>query len=146
MRNLLVLLFIPLLGFTQAAQAQNDHIAIFKNVSGDIRIIRDDKEIVPVAGTQLMRSDKIRSGADSTAGIVFRDGTHLTLGSSSEIKVNQYIFQPEDGKYAFSVYLDKGSAIYSSGKIGKISPQSVSINTPRATVGVRGTRFIVKVE
>ncbi len=146
MRNILVLFFILLLGLTQTARAQNDHIAIFKNVTGDIRIIRDDKTLVPVAGTQLLRLDKIQSGPDSTAGIVFRDGTQLTVGSSTEIKVNQYIFQPEDAKYAFSVYLKNGSAIYSSGKIGKISPQSVSINTPRATVGVRGTRFIVKVE
>ncbi|MHB0989723.1 MAG: FecR family protein [Burkholderiales bacterium] len=146
MRNIPVLFFILLLGLAQTARAQNDHIAIFKNVTGDIRIIRDEKSIAPVAGTQLLRLDKIRSGPDSTAGIVFRDGTQLTVGSSTEIKVNQYIFQPEDAKYAFSVYLKKGSAIYSSGKIGKISPQSVSINTPRATVGVRGTRFIVKVE
>lgn len=146
MRNILVLLSILFLGFTPIAWAQNDHIALFKNVSGDIRIVRDAKEIVPVAGTQIMRSDKILSGPQSAAGIVFKDGTQLTVGSSTEIKIDQYVFQPEDAKYAFSVYLNKGSAIYSSGKIGKIAPQSVSINTPRATVGVRGTRFIVKVE
>lgn len=146
MRNILVLLSILFLGFTRIAWAQNDHIALFKNVSGDIRIVRDAKEIVPVAGTQIMRSDKILSGPQSAAGIVFKDGTQLTVGSSTEIKIDQYVFQPEDAKYAFSVYLNKGSAIYSSGKIGKVAPQSVSINTPRATVGVRGTRFIVKVE
>lgn len=146
MRNILVLLSILFLGFTRIAWAQNDHIALFKNVSGDIRIVRDAKEIVPVAGTQIMRSDKILSGPKSAAGIVFKDGTQLTVGSSTEIKIDQYVFQPEDAKYAFSVYLNKGSAIYSSGKIGKVAPQSVSINTPRATVGVRGTRFIVKVE
>jgi hypothetical protein len=44
------------------------------------------------------------------------------------------------------MYLKKGSAVYNSGKIGKLSPESVKLSTPRATVGVRGTRFIIKVE
>ncbi len=146
MRTVLALLVTWMLVFAQSVCAQNDHIGIFKKVSGDIRIVRESQTIMPVAGTQLMRSDRIISGPRSSAGIVFKDGTQLTVGSSTDIQINKYLFQPEETNYAFSVYLNKGSAIYSSGKIGKISPQSVSINTPRATVGVRGTRFIVKVE
>ncbi|MHB1678079.1 MAG: FecR family protein [Sulfuriferula sp.] len=142
----MVLFFTLIFSFANAAMAQDEHIAFFKNLSGDVKILRDTTVIVPVAGTQLMRSDIIVSGPHSSGGIVFKDGTLLTLGSSTEIKINEYIFHPEDAKYAFSVYLKKGTAVYSSGKIGKLSPQSVSINTPRATVGVRGTRFIVKVD
>lgn len=147
---MVVLFFILFLGYTHLAQAQsdhqNDHIAIFKNVSGDIKILRDSRKIVPVAGTQIMKSDTVLSGPLSSAGIVFKDGTQLTVGASTEIKINEYLFHPEEAQYAFSIYMSKGSAIYSSGKIGKIAPESVSINTPRATVGVRGTRFIVKVD
>lgn len=146
MRSILVMFFITMSGFAVPGIAQDEHVAIFKNVSGDIKIIRDQSDIVPVAGTPLMRLDTIVSGPHSSGGIMFKDGTMLTVGSSTEIKISQYIFQPEDAKYDFSLYLSKGSAIYASGKIGKLSPQSVSVNTPRATVGVRGTRFIVKVD
>ena len=146
MRNMMALVFIAIFGFANIAIAQDDHVALFKNVSGTVKIIRDKSDLVAVTGTQLMKLDIVASGPDSSAGIVFKDGTLLTLGSSTEIQINRYLFQPEEAKYDFSLYLKKGTAIYSSGKLGKISPESVSVNTPRATVGVRGTRFIVKVD
>ena len=138
---------IIILGFAGLAFAKDEHVAIFKSVTGDIKIIRGTADnIIPTPGTQLLKSDTIISGPASSGGIVFKDGTLLTVGASTEVKISDYVFEPEDAKYAFSLYLKKGSAIYSSGKIGKISPESVSVNTPKATVGVRGTRFIVKVD
>jgi hypothetical protein len=146
MRNMLTVIFISIFSFAQVAMAQDEHVALIKNVSGDVKIIRNSLDIVAAAGTQLMRSDIVVSGPHSSGGIVFKDGTLLTVGSSTEIEISRYLFRPEEAKYDFSLYLKKGSAIYSSGKLGKLSPQSVSINTPRATVGVRGTRFIVKAD
>ncbi|MEO8406964.1 MAG: FecR domain-containing protein [Oxalobacteraceae bacterium] len=143
---MMALVFLAIFGFANIAMAQDDHVALFKNVSGTVKIIRDKSDLVAVAGTQLMKLDSIASGPDSSAGIVFKDGTLLTVGSSTEIQISRYLFQPEEAKYDFSLYLKKGTAIYSSGKLGKLSPESVSVNTPRATVGVRGTRFIVKVD
>lgn len=146
MRNMLTVIFISIFSFSQAAMAQDEHVALIKNVSGDVKIIRNSLDIVATGGTELMRSDIVVSGPHSSGGIVFKDGTLLTVGSSTEIEISRYLFRPEEAKYDFSLYLKKGSAIYSSGKLGKLSPQSVSINTPRATVGVRGTRFIVKAD
>lgn len=147
MRNLMTAVFVIILSFAGLAFAKDEHVAIFKNVTGDIKIIRGTADtIIPTPGTRLLKSDTIISGPASSGGIVFKDGTLLTMGASTEIKISDYVFEPEDAKYAFSIYLKKGSAIYSSGKIGKLSPESVSVNTPKATVGVRGTRFIVKVD
>jgi hypothetical protein len=146
MRYIMAVVFISIFSLANVAMAQDEHVALFKNVSGNIKVIRDKLEIVPVAGTQLMRSDIVVSGQNSSGGIVFKDGTLLTVGSSTDIEITRYIFHPEEAKYDFSLYLRKGTAIYSSGKIGKLSPESVSLNTPRATVGVRGTRFIVKAD
>ena len=146
MRNLMAVVFFAILSFANVAMAQDEHVALFKNVSGNVKIIRDKAEIVPVAGTQIMRSDIVVSGPHSSGGIVFRDGTLLTVGASTEIEITRYMFQPEEAKYDFSLYMKKGTAIYSSGKLGKLSPESVSLNTPRAAVGVRGTRFIIKTD
>jgi hypothetical protein len=40
----------------------------------------------------------------------------------------------------------KGTASYLSGIIGRQSPESVRFKTPEATIGIRGTQFLVKVE
>src|SRR6516165_1899754 len=39
----------------------------------------------------------------------------------------------------------RGVAAYVSGKIAQLSPDAVRVETPVATVGVRGTRFVAKV-
>ena len=128
------------------AVGQNNHVAIFKNVSGSVNVVRLNADLNAVSGMELLKSDKVVSGIGASSGIVFRDGTSLTVGASTEVVIRDYVFEPRESKYAFSVYLAKGSAIYSSGKIGKLSPDSVLVDTPKATIGVRGTRFIVEAE
>jgi len=146
MKLLFTTIFFTMLGFSNLAMAGSDHVALFKNVSGDLKIIRDKVQVTPKAGTVIFESDIIISKADAAAGIAFRDGTRLTVGPSSHIEISQYVFELEQKQYDFALYLKKGSAIYSSGKLGKLAPESVRINTPRAIVGVRGTRFLVKAE
>ena len=128
------------------ANAAADHIAIFKNVDGGIDVVRDGATLSAAPGDRLYLSDQLQSAAGATAGIVFKDGTLLTVGPSSHLRIRDYVYQPREAKYAFSLYLDKGSAIYSSGQIGKLAPEAVRVDSPTASVGVRGTRFIIRAE
>lgn len=125
--------------------AANEHAALVKSVVGVVKVTRQHDTFDAIGGTTLQVSDRIVAAPGATAAIVFRDGTLLTLGSGADVVVRDYVFAPKDNKFAFSLYLSKGSAIYESGKIGKLSPQSVSVQTPKATVGVRGTRFLIEV-
>lgn len=126
------------------AVATDTHAALLKSVHGDVQITRHDKTFPAVSGGTLEVSDRIVTAPAAQAAIVFRDGTLLTLGSGADIRVRDYVFEPKSDKFAFSLYLAKGSAIYESGKIGKLAPQSVKVETPKATVGVRGTRFLIE--
>ena len=124
----------------------DDHVAIFKNVTGPIKVLRADGPVDATSGSPLFVADKVVSGVGGSAGIVFKDGTLLTVGPASEVHLRDYVFEPKEARFDFSVYLAKGTAIYSSGKIGKLAPEKVKVDTPTATVGVRGTRFIVTAE
>jgi hypothetical protein len=121
-----------------------DHAALVKTVTGVVNVTRQHDTFAATGGTTLRVSDRVVTAPGASAAIVFRDGTLLTLGSGADIVVRDYVFAPKDDKFAFSLYLAKGSAIYESGKIGKLSPQSVKIETPKATVAVRGTRFLIE--
>lgn len=130
----------------RASAADEQHVALFKSVVGHVYVQRADSQLPAAPGMQLFVADRLTSDVGASAGIVFRDGTLLTLGAGSDVKVRDYVFEPKQAKYAFSVYLAKGSAVYSSGKIGKLSPESVKVDTPTSTVGVRGTRFIIEAQ
>ena len=139
---LLALAWLPCLAMP--AYAADDHAALVKSVTGTVTVDRQNQSFVATSGSTLLVSDHVNTASGASAAIVFRDGTLLTLGSGADILVRDYVFEPKNGKFAFSLYLAKGSAIYESGKIGKLSPQSVKFETPKATVGVRGTRFLIE--
>ena len=126
------------------AVAGEDHAALVKSVNGVVKVIRQHDTFEAKAGTTLKVSDHVVTASGASAAIVFGDGTLLTVGSGADILLRDYVFEPRNDKFAFSLYLAKGSAIYESGKIGKLSPQSVKVATPTATVGVRGTRFLIE--
>jgi hypothetical protein len=126
------------------SSAADGHVALFKSVTGQVHVLRQRASLQAAPGMQLFVDDELVSDAGANAAIVFQDGTMLTLGAASDIQLRDYVFDPGQAKYAFSVYLGKGSAIYSSGRIGKLSPGSVRVDTPTSTVGVRGTRFIIE--
>lgn len=129
-----------------AADSQEADVAMIKNVSGNVVINRGEETIAATPGMHLQVTDTLVSGAESSSGIVFTDGTLLSMGPSSEILVENYVFEPDAEQYDFSLYLKKGRAVYSSGKIGKLAPDKIEIKTPRTTLGVRGTKFIVDVD
>jgi len=124
--------------------ANGSHVGLMKGVTGNVSIVQTSATRAAEAGTQLQVSDRIVTAPGATASIVFRDGTMLTLGGGADVLVRDYVFEPKTNRYAFSVYMGQGSAIYESGKIGRLAPESVKVETPQATVGVRGTRFLIE--
>ena len=143
MRHFPVAALIAICCAAGPAAGQDEQVAILKKVSGTVTVVRNGGNLSATKGMALLKSDKLVSDAGASGGIVFVDGTMFTVGPSSVIEIRNYMFEPRESRYAFSVYLARGTAIYSSGKIGRLAPQSVEVNTPRATVGVRGTLFIV---
>lgn len=121
-------------------------IALVKQVAGNAQLWRGDVPQPLQEGQSLVVSDRLRTGADGTVALVFRDGTRLTVGNASDVQLRRYAFAPKPEDYAFDIYLAKGRAVYASGRIGKLAPQSVRLETPTATAGVRGTRLILEVE
>jgi len=117
-----------------------------KTSTGNVSVIRDGRQIPVSIGDRLFRKDIIRTGAASTVGIMFDDNTILSLGPDSEIVIDQYVFAPEKGVFSMIARMVRGTASYLSGIIGHQSPESVKFRTPEATIGIRGTHFLVKVD
>ncbi len=140
--NIILIIF----AFAATAFAQETKVGFIKTVTGDVSIKRGETLVAANQGDPLFKSDGLITLGDSSAGIVFTDGTTFAMDQNSEINVKDYLFQPESNAYAFDLYLKKGKAIYSSGRIEKLAPDTVCLSTPKATVGVRGTHLIVQVD
>ncbi len=126
-------------------QAQ-DIVGSLRSISGDVDLIRGETTQPANVGMDLMEGDVLITGINSSAGLTFLDGTRISIGAESELVMNNYRFVPINEEYAFDVYMKQGSAAYSSGRLGHLAPETVRFHTPQATLGIRGTFFMVRVE
>jgi hypothetical protein len=117
-----------------------------KTIKGTVSIVRQDRVVSAKSGEKIFRGDILRTGADGSLGVIFKDDAVLSLGPNSELIIDDFLFSPAEGKLSFMTRMLKGTAAYLSGIIGKLSPQSIRFETPVASVGIRGTKFLVKVE
>lgn len=126
--------------------ARTGPVGIVKNPTGSVYIFRGGERLMAEPGMSLMENDRLVTGNKSFAGIIFTDGTMVTLGPKSDMDITAYTFEPESDAYQFDLYMKKGTGLYQTGKITRLAPQVLNVRTPRATVGVRGTRFIIDVK
>jgi hypothetical protein len=144
LRKKMPLLLCVVILLAPPALFANDFVGGLRKVTGVGTIIRDGQQIIAKDGIRVKKGDKIITGANGALGIIFTDNTRISLGTNSEINIDEYSFQPAKGTFSFLTELVQGTASYISGTIGKLSPKSVKFKTPTAVVGVRGTSFLVK--
>lgn len=97
-------------------------------------------------GTGVEMLDAIRT-AQGKAGVTFADNTKVQISENSKLIVDDFVYDPKNsqgGKLALNMAL--GTIRYASGQIAKANPQQVAVNTPTATIGVRGTDFSATVD
>ena len=117
-----------------------------KTASGSAVIVRGSDTIPAHPGDLVFAADSLRTGADGSVGVTLKDDTRLSLGPSSELRLERYVYAPEDSSLGLVVKFVRGVAAYVSGRIAKLAPDAVRLETPAAIVGVRGTTVAVRVE
>lgn len=142
-RALLPLLLVGLLT-SQIAQAE-DAAGVVKSSQGSVSILREGKIIPAVAGTPVIAGDLLRTAEGANAGLMLKDDTRVSLGPNSQVALNQFTFNANTHEGNMFVSILKGTLSMISGLLVKANPEQVRIKTPTATIGIRGTEFIVDV-
>ena len=140
-----LLLYLSLDGVVSAADATSP-VATIKKVTGIATITRQGRALSATVGLEILENDTIRTGPGGSIGIVFDDETLLSLGPESVLVIDEFVFAPKQGKFSIVIRMLKGTAAYLSGLISKLAPESAHFKTPTASIGIRGTKFVVKVE
>lgn len=146
-RNHIVALCVLICGFfltipfAGSAYAQSIEIGVVRTVDGTAFIRRAGAEIQPAVGDTVREGDVLLTGADGSLGVALSDNALLSLGPASEIHLVEFAFEPRNAIFAFLARILLGSFVYTSGDIGRLSPDSVVIETPVGVIGIRGTRF-----
>jgi len=125
------------------ALASEHVIGGLRNVQPEAAVLRNGNVLPAINGMDIFASDELRTGHSGALGIIFKDNTRISLGPDSLMAIHKYIFQPKRSKMGMLVEVFHGTAAYLSGIMAKISPESVSLQTPLAVIGARGTAFLI---
>lgn len=147
MRVLPLLIALCLSGLPVYAEnpSAKENIAIIKDLQGSVKIKRGAKVILAQKSDNLHIGETLITSANSRIGVIFKDGSVLSLGEKSSLKITVFEFVPISKKFDFKLKLDKGTVLFESGKIGKLAPEKFELQVPDGTIGIRGTKFLVEV-
>ncbi len=137
-----LLFILPLLFIFSSA----NEIAFVKKVKGYVTATENEVVTIVKQSDWLNEKMLISTAEESGITMIFKDNSVLVLGSNSILRLDRYVFETSKQRYKFELSLDKGSVSFESGKIGELSPENFIFKTPEATVGIRGTKFMIKVQ
>src|ERR1700678_594390 len=85
-------------------------------------------------------NEVLSTGEAARLEVTFTDSTRLTLGEKAKLTLGTYVFNPAAGRRTIRFAL-VGAIRFVSGKLSKVTSSRVSLTTPVANVGIRGTEF-----
>ena len=114
--------------------------------TGSAFIVRAGAQIPAQVGQTVFEADGIRTGVDGKIGVTLNDDTRLSLGPNSELKLERFMYTPAESGFGLVLKFVRGAATYVSGRIAKLAPDSIRLETPAAIIGVRGTTLAIQVQ
>jgi hypothetical protein len=118
-------------------------IGQIKVLKGQVTVERKGQVLPGSVGMRLETSDILKTGPDGSVGITMSDDSLLSAGPNSVLALDRYDFDAVTSQGRFDATLQKGSLAVISGRIAKQVPDAMTVRTPSAILGVRGTEFVV---
>jgi hypothetical protein len=130
-----------------ATNACADTVGTITEQTGPVAsITRNKASITTTVSTPVEMEDAITT-ANVRMGITFKDDSKVQITEQSKLVIDSFVFdntKQDAGKLSLKVAL--GTARFASGQIAKHTPENLKVETPTATVGVRGTDFTLTVD
>ena len=138
-----------LTGHTEYAQADGSAAAghVIGHVTklvGTATAMRNGVSIILNQGDNVEKGDVVQSGSDSTLGVTFIDGTVFGLSSNAKMVLNEMVYDPNGSSNSSLISLVAGTISFVAGETAKHG--DMKIDTPVATMGIRGTAVLVEID
>ncbi|WP_433996197.1 FecR domain-containing protein [Bradyrhizobium japonicum] len=137
-----------LTGHVQYAQAASGIAAAqvighVTKLAGSATAIRNGVSVILNNGDNVEKGDVVSTGADSTLGITFIDGTVFGLSSNARMVLNEMVYDPNGSNNSSLLSLVAGTITFVAGETAKHG--DMKVDTPVATMGIRGTAVLSQI-
>ena len=133
------LIFLLLFNTSKAA----DQIGVIGFVIGEV--INQNGNFLKV-GDSVYFGDTIIAKEDAKSQLLFIDQTVMTIGSKTELTIDEFVYDPKNNDGKLLTTIKSGSVKVLTGKISEKNPANLEVTTPAGTIGTRGTEFKASVD
>jgi hypothetical protein len=95
--------------------------------------------------TNIVSMDEVET-ANGRLKIKFIDDTQVSLTENTYMEINEYVFDPDPNKSKMALNFVSGTARFATGGLGLVARENITIQTPTASIGIRGTDFTTTVD
>jgi hypothetical protein len=127
-----VALLICSTGASWSQERVGSTVIVINTVEGTVA---SGSAIPVVQGDAVYRDEGVRTRVDSKAGFLMEDKTNLTMGPSSTLKLDRFVYAGPRKPGTIVLNLAQGTCRL---VIGDANKRSYTILTPTAVIGVRG--------
>ena len=127
---------LTMLSAPAAAQTAAGDIGAAVAVRNQVMASRPGQERTLAVGNRVFTNERISTGANGVAQLMFTDQTTLSIGPRSQVTLDRYVYNPNQSAGDVAVTFTSGAVRFVT---GNQQPQNYQVRTPVATIGVRGT-------
>ena len=138
---------LAIVNFLLIGSVSADSIGSIVEQSGFAQITRQKQEI-SINDTNLpeIELNDVAETANGKLKIQFLDNAQLDIKEHSEVLIDEIYYDPDPSLSRMSMKFTMGTARFASGSLGLVNKANIDIQTPTATIGIRGTDFTTTID
>ena len=103
------------------------------------------EQLTAQLSTEIESLDQVET-TNGRLKIKFVDDTLVSLTEHTFMEINEYVYDPDPSKSMMALNFVQGTARFATGGLGLVPKENIQIQTPTATIGIRGTDFTTTVD
>ena len=141
--NLLVAVLLIAIGNSYAAESIGGVIEQSGKAGSIVRL--SGEELIANLQTDIVSFDEVET-ENGRLKIQFVDETQVSLTEHTYMEIDEYVYDPDPSKSKMALNFVQGTARFATGGLGLVPKENIQIQTPTATIGIRGTDFTTTVD
>ncbi len=138
-----LLLLFGLLAMQSSAADAESRIGTATSTRPDAEGVMGAKSQALSPGTELYANETVRTGSVGRADLVLLDNTNLTVGPTSEVLLDKFVYDRTGSSGSVILQATRGAFRFVT---GSQDHRAYKVNTPYGSLGVRGTTVEVVVK
>jgi hypothetical protein len=125
------------------AAVQNGAIGTVASLTGSATLTRNNATSPLKLKDEIFSGDTLRTGANATLSVTLDDETTFNLGANATLVMNSLVYQSGGASNASLFNVVRGTVAFVAGQVARTG--NMQIDTPTATLGIRGTTGLIEV-